>query len=110
MASRSDGVTPAAEPRFNEVIHSPIRFQIGGLLAARGSTRFSEVQTELGIADSHLSKNIRVLIEAGLVEQCKGAERVDNRYRTVTVLALTPAGHDAYLAHAAWIEQIIHGR
>lgn len=110
MASRSDGEPPAAEPKFNEVIHSPIRFQIAGLLATLGPTRFSEVQTELGITDSHLSKNIRVLIEAGLVEQSKGTERVDGRARTVTVLTLTPAGHDAYLAHAAWIEQIIRGR
>lgn len=110
MASRTDPDSPRDRRAFNEVIHSPIRLQVCAILAATDSLKFVEVQAELGITDSHLSKNVRVLADAGFVDQSKHAEYTGDRQRMVTVLTLTRQGRNAYRQHAAWLEQITHGR
>ncbi|WP_414706228.1 hypothetical protein [Pseudonocardia sp. HH130629-09] len=48
------------------------------------------MQAELGITDSHLSKNVRVLADAGYVDQLKHAEQVGDRQRPVTVSLFQP--------------------
>jgi len=92
---------------FDEVIHSPIRLQVCAVLAAAASpVRFSEVQTALGITDSHLSKNVRVLLDAGYVDHSKHTAQDGARSRSVTMLALTGEVRTAYRRHAAWMEHL----
>lgn len=108
MASTRSSGSQRDRPVFNEVIHSPIRLQVCAILAEVDSLRFADVQSTLGITDSHLSKNVRVLADAGLVAQSKQHGQTAERQRPVTVLALTPEGRRAYRQHAAWLAQITH--
>ncbi|GAA3668900.1 transcriptional regulator [Microbacterium marinilacus] len=96
-------------PAFDEVIHSPIRLQVCAMLAETESLRFADLQSALGISDSHLSKNVRVLADAGLVAQSKQHAQSAERQRPVAVLTLTPEGRRSYRRHAAWLAQITHG-
>lgn len=95
---------------FDDVIHSPIRLQVCAALApTAGPRKFAEVQAELGITDSHLSKNVRVLVDAGYIEQSKRPAQGSDRPRAVTMLALTREGRAAYGRHAAWLERLTRG-
>lgn len=109
MASPTIPESPREPRAFNEIIHSPIRLQVCAILADAGSLRFAEVQAELGITDSHLSKNVRVLADAGYIDQEKHPERAGDRQRVVTVLTLTEQGKTAYQQHAAWLEHLTRG-
>lgn len=109
MASADSSDSQHDQPAFNEVIHSPIRLQVCAILAEADSLRFAEVQSTLGITDSHLSKNIRVLAAASLVTQSKQYEQTAEHQLPVTVLALTAEGRRVYRHHATWLAQITHG-
>lgn len=92
-----------ARPRFDETIHAPHRLQIAALLAAVDFAEFATVRDELGVSDSVLSKQVRVLEEAGYVKVSKVT--VDSRQRTR--LSLTPAGRRAYDGHVAALQEIV---
>lgn len=109
MESPTDSVPAGEQREFDEVIHSPIRLQVCAILIGADSLRFAEVQAELAITDSHLSKNLRVLADAGYVDQSKHTERAGDRRRVVTVLTLTPQGQAAYRRHSAWLEHLTRG-
>lgn len=91
---------------FDELVHAPIRLQICAMLAAVDSIEFSTVRDGLGVADSVLSKHIRVLSEAGYVIVHKAAFL--SRLRTS--FALTPEGRRAYRGHLAALRAIIETR
>ncbi|MYW74911.1 transcriptional regulator [Pseudonocardia sp. SID8383] len=110
MASAAGSGSPVERGVFDEVVHSPIRLQVCAILAAADTLKFAEVQAELGITDSHLSKNVRVLADAGYIDQVKHAERVGHRQRSVTVLTLTQQGRTAYRQHAVWLDHLTRGR
>ncbi|WP_136089234.1 transcriptional regulator [Auritidibacter ignavus] len=93
-------------PVFHEIIHSPIRLQVCSYLDRTDGARFAEVQEKLGITDSHLSKNIRILSEADLVEQSRVPITSRTRTKTVTFLSLTPVGKTAFREHSAWLGAI----
>jgi DNA-binding MarR family transcriptional regulator len=92
-----------APARFDEVVHAPNRLQICALLAAVDSAEFATVRDGLGVADSVLSKHVRVLHEAGYVAVNKAT--VSGRVRTS--LAMTPAGRTAYEGHVAALRAIL---
>ena len=88
-----DGMT---EP-FDETIHAPNRLRICAFLDATTSTEFSVLRDLLGVADSVLSKHLRVLQDGGYVEMTKPT----GRGRVRTWVSLTPAGRRAYRSHVA---------
>jgi DNA-binding MarR family transcriptional regulator len=95
----SDGVTAKADP----LIHPITRLSICGLLAAGADwLEFAALRDAAGISDSVLSKQSRVLEEAGYVQVRKGA--VGRRPRTW--FRLTPAGRQAVEGHLAWLAQL----
>ena len=51
--------------RFDEIVHAPNRLQICAILSAVSSADFATVRESLAVADSVLSKHVRVLHEAG---------------------------------------------
>lgn len=53
------------EAHFDETIHAPHRLRICALLAPVESMEFGTVRDELGVADSVLSKQFKVLADAG---------------------------------------------
>ncbi|MGK4582149.1 transcriptional regulator [Kitasatospora sp. HPMI-4] len=89
-------------PAFDEVIHPPHRLQICAMLATVDSLGFAVVREALGISDSVLSKQVRILQEAGYVSVTKKAAKS----RMYTWLALTPQGRTALAGHLAELRRI----
>lgn len=96
----------APEPRFDELIHAPVRLRICGLLRRMESMEFSVIRDTLGLADAHLSKNLRTLAEAGYlrIDKASDARRADER--RLTWIALTPTGRTALDGHLAALTAI----
>jgi len=91
---------PAA--RLDSVIHPITRLSICGLLASGPDwIEFAALRDAAGISDSVLSKQSRILEDAGYVEVRKGA--VGRRPRTW--FRLTLKGREAFQAHVAWLQQ-----
>jgi DNA-binding MarR family transcriptional regulator len=96
---------PAAAP--DPVIHPITRLSICGLLASGADwVEFSAVRDAAGISDSVLSKQSRLLEDAGYIETKKGG--VGRRPRTW--FRLTPHGTEAFRAHVAWLQQVARAR
>jgi len=89
--------------RFDEIVHAPNRLQICAILSAVSSADFATVREGLGVADSVLSKHVRVLHEAGYLEVHKST--CASRVRTS--LSLTRAGRAAYDGHVAALGAIV---
>ena len=92
--------------RFDEIVHAPNRLQICAILAAVDSADFAMVRDGLGVADSVLSKHVRVLAEAGYVE----VRKTTWASRVRTSLSLTTAGRAAYDGHVAALQSIVGSR
>jgi DNA-binding MarR family transcriptional regulator len=92
--------TPA---RFDEIVHAPNRLQICAILSAVDSADFATVRQALGVADSVLSKHVRVLHEADYIDVHKSA----SASRVRTSLSLTRAGQAAYDGHVAALQAIV---
>ena len=90
-------------PRFDAVVHAPLRLQICALLAAVDSAEFSVVRDELQVSDSVLSKHVKVLDEAGYLRVRKAV--VASRQRTW--LALTAGGRRALAGHVAELQRLL---
>ncbi len=85
------------------LIHPITRLSICGLLAAGADwVEFAALRDAARISDSVLSKQSRVLEDAGYVEVRKGA--VGRRPRTW--FRLTPEGRRAVQGHLAWLAQL----
>jgi DNA-binding MarR family transcriptional regulator len=94
-------VTAKAKP--DPLIHPITRLSICGLLAAGADwIEFAALRDAAGISDSVLSKQSRVLEDAGYVEVRKGA--VGRRPRTW--FRLTPQGRQAVQGHLAWLAEM----
>lgn len=89
--------------RFDEIVHAPNRLQICAILSAVASADFAAVREMLGVADSVLSKHVRVLHEAGYVDVHKSS--CASRVRTS--MSLTAAGRAAYDGHVAALREIV---
>lgn len=85
------------------LIHPITRLSICGLLAAGADwVEFAALRDAAGISDSVLSKQSRVLEDAGYVEVRKGA--IGRRPRTW--FRLTAEGRQAVQGHLAWLAQL----
>ena len=89
--------------RPDPFIHPITRLSICGLLAAGADwVEFAALRDAAGVSDSVLSKQSRVLEDAGYVEVRKGA--VGRRPRTW--FRLTTPGRQAVAGHLAWLAQL----
>jgi len=85
------------------LIHPITRLSICGLLAAGADwVEFAALRDAAGISDSALSKQSRVLEDAGYVQVRKGA--IGRRPRTW--FRLTAEGRQALEGHLAWLAQL----
>lgn len=82
-------------PGLDAVIHAPVRLQICAILSATDEAEFALVREETGVSESVLSKQVKLLEEAGYVKVRKAT--LASRQRTW--LALTAAGRNAFAAH-----------
>ncbi|EFC85122.1 transcriptional regulator [Parafrankia sp. EUN1f] len=92
-----------AAARFDEIVHAPNRLQICAMLSAVDSADFTTVREGLGVADSVLSKHVRVLRDAGYltIHKATFASRVR------TSLSLTDSGRAAYEGHVDVLREIL---
>lgn len=88
---------------FDETIHAPHRLRITAMLATVDGLDFGVVRDAVGVSDSVLSKQVKVLEDAGYVKVSK----VKRSGRTWTTLALTNAGRRAYDGHLAALREIV---
>ncbi|MET4224806.1 transcriptional regulator [Oerskovia enterophila] len=96
-------------PAFNEVIHSPVRLRICGVLRRGAELEFAVLRDTLGLSDANLSKNLRVLSDAGFVTVRKESSPDRSDARRLTWVTLTPDGRRAVEAHLAALAQIAAG-
>lgn len=82
-------------PAFDDVIHAPHRLRICAFLDAVSSAEFGALRDLLDVADSVVSKHLKVLTEAGYVE----LEKPTGRGRVRTWVRLTEPGRCAYRGH-----------
>lgn len=95
------GKRPAAH--FDEVIHAPHRLRICALLAPVESMEFGSVRDELGVADSVLSKQFKVLADAGFATAFKAPGETG---RARTWLTLTRDGRKAFAGHLEALREL----
>lgn len=88
---------------FDEVIHAPLRLRICAFLDALSSAEFSTVRELLGVADSVVSKHLKVLQDAGYVKISKPT----GRGRVRTWVELTPKGRRAYASHVTALKELV---
>lgn len=82
-------------PGLDPLIHAPARLQICAILFATDEAEFALVRDETGVSESVLSKQVKLLEEAGYVAVRKAT--LASRQRTW--LALTSPGRKAFAAH-----------
>jgi len=88
----------------DETIHSPNRLRICAALSAARQVEFATLERGLGVSKSLLSKQLKVLIDAGYV----AVERKPQPFgRPRTWVGLTSAGRRAYRNHVAALRKII---
>jgi predicted transcriptional regulator len=102
-------MSPSSDPLFNEVIHSPVRLRICALMRRVSEVEFAVVRDTLKLNDANLSKNLKVLSEAGLVTVRKESSPARTDARKLTWVALTERGKDALEGHLAALAQIADG-
>ncbi len=95
-----------AEPRFDDLIHAPLRLRICASLAPVQWAEFTHLKENLGVADSVLSKHLKQLTDAGYVE----IERFAKLGRSHVRVSLTANGRTAYVQHVAALHEITEAR
>lgn len=89
-------------PRFDEVVHAPNRLQVCAVLAAVDKAEFATLRESLGVADSVLSKHLKVLVDAGYVV----LDKPGGSGRVRTWASLTRAGRAAFAGHVAELQRL----
>ncbi|MEW9528288.1 transcriptional regulator [Microbispora sp. NPDC049125] len=89
--------------RFDDVVHAPNRLRICALLAASSSAEFAVLRDILGVADSVLSKHLKVLQDAGYLAISKPT----GRGRVKTWVSLTAEGRRAYAGHVQALKALL---
>ena len=94
-----------AEEEFITVIHAPHRLRICAALDSVDEVEFAVLRDVTGVSESVLSKQVKVLEDAGYVTTTKGTR--DSRVRTWA--KFTREGRRAYRAHVAALQSIVAG-
>lgn len=89
--------------KFDEIVHAPHRLRICAFLDAASSAEFATLRDMLGVADSVVSKHLKVLQDADYVTITKPT----GRGRVRTWVELTPAGRRAYTGHVAALKNLV---
>lgn len=90
-------------PEFDEIVHAPHRLRICAFLDATSAAEFSALRDFLDVADSVVSKQLKILRDAGYITLTKPT----GRGRVRTWVSLTADGRNAYNAHIAALKQLV---
>ena len=89
---------------LDRVIHERARLSIlTSLLTHPRGVAFGDLKELCSLTDGNLSRHLRVLEQAGMVQIDKGTER----NRPLTVCRITTAGRKRYLEYLSTLEQVI---
>jgi DNA-binding MarR family transcriptional regulator len=89
---------------LDRVIHERARLSVlTSLITNPEGLTFGELKQLCALTDGNLSRHLRVLEEADLVEIEKGLER----NRPLTVCRITASGRKRYLEYLATLEQVV---
>lgn len=89
---------------FDELIHSPVRLRICAALATAAQLEFVVLEEALGVSTSSLSKQLRLLTDAGYVKLEKQKQSFG---RPRTWVGLTLLGRKAFNDHVAALRLLI---
>ncbi len=101
--------TPSSEGRFayaglDRVIHERARLSVlTSLLSSPKGVTFGELKRLCSLTDGNLSRHLRVLEQAKMVEIAKGHAR----NRPQTVCRITASGRKRYLEYLSTLEQVV---
>ena len=90
------------DSQFDELIHAPNRLKICALLASVEEAEFRTLREDIGVSDSVLSKQIRLLKEAGYIKIRKKVVKTGKK----TWVSLTKAGKKAFARHAKELQRL----
>jgi DNA-binding MarR family transcriptional regulator len=89
---------------LDRVIHERARLSIlTSLLTSPKGVTFNDLKELCALTDGNLSRHLRVLEEAGMVQIIKGQEH----NRPLTVCRITAAGRKRYLEYLSTLEQVV---
>lgn len=91
--------------QFNEFIHKPNRLQICAMLSLTEEMEYRIIREMLNVSESVLSKNIKVLEDAGYIAVQKRAYSARRR----TWLSMTEQGHKAYDEYVLVLKKVVSG-
>lgn len=89
---------------FDELVHSPTRLRICAALDGSTEVEFSAIQDALGISASLLSKQLKVLSDAGYVQLASRRQPIG---RPRVWVAFTPSGRRAFTSHVAALRALL---
>lgn len=89
---------------FDELIHSPVRLRVCAALATASALEFAAIEESLELSTPALSKQLRLLADAGYVTLDK---RKQSFGRPRTWVSLTLKGRRAFDAHVAALRLLI---
>lgn len=92
------------QPRFDELIHAPTRLRICAALEPATSVEFAALERSLELSTSLLSKQLKVLEEAGYVALERRRQPVG---RPRVWVSLTPVGRRALQGHVAALRELL---
>jgi DNA-binding transcriptional ArsR family regulator len=102
-ASSSEG--RFAYEGLDRVIHERARLSVlTSLISSPKGVTFGELKQLCSLTDGNLSRHLRVLEEARMVEIAKGYDR----NRPQTVCRITASGRKRYLEYLSTLEQVVH--
>ena len=90
-------------PLLNQIIHAPTRLQICAYLEPLAEAEFVVLRDYLEVSDSVLSKQIKILEEAGYIRLDKRTENGRQR----TWVALTKEGYKAFQNYLKELKKIV---
>ncbi len=88
---------------LDENLQSPWRLAICAFLHQADAVEFRLIRDSLGIAEAHLSKQVRILVDAGYVS----SEKVGPGHRR-TWLSLTARGRDVFNSHVESLHRLLN--
>ncbi|MBY4131313.1 transcriptional regulator [Rhodococcus fascians] len=100
----------SAEPRFDAVVHAPVRLRVCGLLRRIDEIDFAVIRDTLQVSDASLSKHLKALSDAGYISLNKTASLSRSDARRVTWVKLTRVGRQAFDSHIAELAVIANGQ
>ncbi len=94
-------------PRFDDLIHQPVRLRIMAALAALppdASLDFTALRDMLDVTDGNLSTHLSKLENAGYIQ----VEKTFVMRRPKTFVSITEAGRRAFEEHVAALQELLN--